>query len=135
VFVDDEAIRTGQTGTLVGDVCRTWYDGVSYAEVGNGSVVSVSKEVNVPKEFVLGQNYPNPFNPMTTIDYSLPEKGYVSLKVYNLVGQEVATLVSKEMPAGSHRINWNAQNLPSGVYFYRITVGSYSNTDKMVLLK
>jgi hypothetical protein len=135
VFVDDEAIRTGQTGTLVGDVCRTWYDGVSYAQVGNGSVASVSKEVNVPKEFVLGQNYPNPFNPMTTIDYSLPEKGYVSLKVYNLVGQEVATLVHKEMPAGSHRISWNAQNLPSGVYFYRITVGSYSNTDKMVLLK
>jgi hypothetical protein len=135
VFVDDEAIQTGQTGPLVGDVCRTWYDGVSYAEVGNGSVVSVSKQVNVPNEFVLGQNYPNPFNPMTTIDYSLPKDGYVSLKVYNLLGQEVAMLVGKEMVAGSHRISWNAQDLPSGVYFYKITVGSYSKTNKMVLLK
>jgi hypothetical protein len=98
-------------------------------------VVSVSIQVNVPKEFVLGQNYPNPFNPMTTIDYSLPKDGYVSLKVYNLLGQEVATLVHKEMPAGSHRINWKAQDLPSGVYFYKITVGSYSKTNKMVLLK
>jgi hypothetical protein len=135
VFVDDEAIQTGTTGTLVGNTCRTWYDGISYAKVGNGSPVSVTEERNVPKEYVLSQNYPNPFNPMTTIDYSLPEDGFVILKVYNLLGQEVATLVRKEMPAGSHSIAWNAQDLPSGIYFYKITVGNHSKTNKMVLLK
>jgi hypothetical protein len=135
VFVDDSAVQVGTTNTLTGNIDRTWYDGVSFTELGNGSVVSVSEERNVPREFVLSQNYPNPFNPMTTIDFSLPEDGFVVLKVYNLLGQEVATLAREEISAGSHRINWNAQDLPSGVYFYNITVGKYSKTNKMVLLK
>jgi hypothetical protein len=135
VFVDDSAVQVGTTNTLTGGIDRTWYDGISYAKVGNGPLVGVSEERNVPQEFSLGQNYPNPFNPMTTIEYSLPVNGYVILKVYNLLGQEVATLVSKEMAAGSHRVNWNAQDLPSGVYLYKIMVGNYSKTNKMVLLR
>ena len=134
VFVDDGAIQTGTAGTVVGNTCRTWYDGISYASVSNG-VVSVSEHEELPTRFSLNQNYPNPFNPTTTITYTLPKNAYVELKVYNLLGQEVATLVNKEMIAGTHSVAWDAQNVPSGVYFYKITVGGYSKTRRMLLLK
>ena len=78
---------------------------------------------------------PNPFNPVTSIDFNLPERGHVSLDVYSLNGQKVATLVNKEMNAGSHRVQFNGENLSSGVYIYRIRSGSHSDTGKMTLMK
>ena len=88
-----------------------------------------------PKRFTLSQNYPNPFNPTTTISYELPKESFVSLKVFDLLGREVTTLVSEEMSAGSYSRQWNATNIPSGIYFYRLQAGSFCETKKLVLLK
>jgi probable HAF family extracellular repeat protein len=89
----------------------------------------------IPKEYKLEQNYPNPFNPSTTIKYSLPKESFVNLKIYNLIGEEVATLVNEEKTIGNYVIEFDATALPSGVYFYRIQAGSFVETKKMILLK
>jgi hypothetical protein len=88
-----------------------------------------------PKTFKLNQNYPNPFNPTTTISYSVPEQSFVSLKVYNVLGKEVASLVSNQVEAGIHKVNFNASNLSSGIYFYTIKAGKFTATKKLMLLK
>ena len=88
-----------------------------------------------PESFLLSQNYPNPFNPNTEIKYSIPENGMVTLKVYNLLGQELVTLVNMEQKSGNYTVNFNASNLASGVYMYRIQAGSFALTKKMLLLK
>ncbi len=85
--------------------------------------------------FALDQNYPNPFNPATNISFSLPSKSFVSLKVFDLLGRKVATLVSEEMPAGSYSRTWNATNMSSGIYFYRLNADSFTETKKLVLLR
>jgi len=86
-------------------------------------------------DFGLKQNYPNPFNPTTTITYSLPKSTFVTLKVYDIIGEEIAELVNEKKDSGTYDVTWNAQNIPSGVYFYKITAGEYSKTIKMILLK
>ena len=78
----------------------------------------------LPDHFALHQNYPNPFNPMTTIPFDLPTDGFVSLQVFNILGQRVATVVNQPLHAGFHRVIWNGSSLSSGIYFYRITVQS-----------
>jgi Secretion system C-terminal sorting domain len=92
-------------------------------------------ELNIINEFSLSQNYPNPFNPVTNIKYSLPQNEFVTLKVFNTLGEEVATLVKKQLPAGNYTVKFGAGNLPSGVYIYKLTAGVYSNTKKLLLLK
>jgi hypothetical protein len=89
----------------------------------------------VPSEFSLEQNYPNPFNPLTTIRFSVPEAGHVTLKVFNLLGQEVAALVDHEMVAGNFETEFDASGFSSGTYVYRLTTDGYSQVRKMVLLK
>jgi hypothetical protein len=89
----------------------------------------------IPNEFSLGQNYPNPFNPLTTIEFDLPQSGYVTLKVYNLLGKEVASLVSGELTAGIYRVNWNANDAASGIYYYRLQSGKFVGAKRLVLLK
>ncbi|HEX2866970.1 MAG TPA: T9SS type A sorting domain-containing protein, partial [Ignavibacteriales bacterium] len=90
----------------------------------------------VPSEFTLTQNYPNPFNPSTTIRFTVPQMSNVTLKVYNIVGQEVATLVNNQtMSAGKYQVDWNASRLASGVYLYSLEAGSVHITKKMMLLK
>ncbi len=88
-----------------------------------------------PKEYSLSQNYPNPFNPSTIINYQLPISSKVILRVYDLLGRKVATLVNKEQNAGNYNVKFNAGNLASGVYFYRLSVGGFSQVKKLVLLK
>jgi hypothetical protein len=100
-----------------------------------GSTAVEQEPTGVPETYVLNQNFPNPFNPSTTIRFSIPNTGKVTLKVYNLLGMEVATLVDGELSAGTHRVTFEASNLPSGVYFYRIDAGSFSDVRKMALLK
>jgi hypothetical protein len=99
----------------------------------------------IPREYKLYQNYPNPFNPLTTIEYSIPEQSYITLKVFDILGREVATLVNEEKKAGIYEVEFsakggsasggNANNLPSGIYFYQIKTGSFIQTRKMLLLK
>ncbi len=90
---------------------------------------------SVPTKFNLSQNYPNPFNPTTVINYSIPQSGFVTLRVFNLLGQEVATLVNQEQKPGSYNVDFNAANLASGIYMYTIQSGNFTLTKKMVLLK
>jgi hypothetical protein len=87
------------------------------------------------KDYILFQNYPNPFNPKTNIKYSIVDKGFVSLKVYDVLGNEVSTLVNEEKLTGKHEVDFNANGLTSGVYYYKIQAGNYFETKKMVLIK
>jgi hypothetical protein len=83
----------------------------------------------------LDQNYPNPINSSTIISFSLPSKGFISLKVFDILGREVATIVSEEMSAGSYSRQWNAATITSGVYFYRLQAGPFTKTKKLILLR
>jgi hypothetical protein len=89
----------------------------------------------LPEKFELYQNYPNPFNPITKIKFSLPEDSYVEIKVYDVLGREIVTLLSENRKAGYHEITFDASNLPSGVYFYRIKAGKFADVKKMILMK
>ncbi|MBK7255943.1 MAG: SBBP repeat-containing protein [Ignavibacteria bacterium] len=90
---------------------------------------------NLPEKFLLEQNYPNPFNPNTNIRYTIEEAGYTSLTVYNSVGIELSTLISENLQAGSYSAEFNAENYPSGVYYYKLTSGDFTQVKKMILLK
>ena len=109
---------------------------IYYSFISDSTDVPVSIEDRVtPKEFTLSQNYPNPFNPSTAVSFNLPVSGFVTLKVYDLLGNEAATLVNEQKPAGKYEIEFNAAGLGSGVYFYTLRSGSFSETKKMVLMK
>ncbi len=103
----------------------------------NNASTGVDEKDNgeIPTAFALEQNYPNPFNPTTAISYQLPVIGFVTLKVYDLLGREVATLVNETKAPGNYEVNFNASNLPSGVYFYRLKAEEFVETKKMILLK
>ena len=108
-------------------------------QIDNKGSYKYSKTVEistaVPERFVLEQNYPNPFNPATTIKYDLPSKSFVSLKIYDVLGTEVASLVNEEEGEGEHSVSFNANELSSGVYFYRLAAGNFNETKKMLLTK
>ena len=108
---------------------------IDYIRVYIDDPNSVGEELDNIDRFDLFQNYPNPFNPSTKIKFSIPEKSYVTLKIYNSIGTEIETLLDEDKPAGSYDINWNATNLPSGIYFYKIQAGDFTKTNKMVLIK
>lgn len=93
------------------------------------------EEGTLPEKFALGQNYPNPFNPSTKIEFSLPGNGFVNLAIYDILGREVTTLVNEFKNAGSYLISFNASELPSGIYFYKINCGEYSMVKKMIVIK
>lgn len=95
----------------------------------------VEEPVEQPSQLVLHQNYPNPFNPTTHIVYTLPNANYVTLRVYNVLGQLISTLVNKRQSAGEHTINFDAPDLPSGMYLYRLKTGTHTETQKMMLIK
>ena len=115
---------------------------------GNPTEVESETDIALPTEFSLSQNYPNPFNPSTKIKYTIPnvtlgsssraesrEEGFVTLRVYDVLGNEVTTLVNEEKPAGSYEVEFNASNLSSGIYFYKLSAGSFTETKKMTVLK
>ncbi|NOS85301.1 MAG: T9SS type A sorting domain-containing protein, partial [Ignavibacteria bacterium] len=89
----------------------------------------------IPDEYSLSQNYPNPFNPVTNINFQLPRSGSVKLTVFDMLGKEVETLVNENLNAGTYNADWNASNHSSGVYFYKIQAGDFSEIKKMVLVK
>jgi len=109
-----------------------WTDSISihvYDPLG------INSDNGMPAEFALHQNYPNPFNPTTTIEFSIPQAEFVTVKVYNMVGHEIVTLINDELSTGYHSIQWDGSHHPSGVYFVKIESGSFVQTKKMVLLK
>ena len=109
----------------------------------NGGVTSTEPELDIPIDFLLSQNYPNPFNPTTIISFQLPVSGNVTLKVYDVLGNEVATLVNEYRSAGSYQIEFSStgglessiKHPASGVYFYQLHAGDFVETKKMILLK
>jgi hypothetical protein len=108
--------------------------GDAFIEIGGPAGVElISNEI--PVDFSLNQNYPNPFNPSTTISFSIPEGSFVSLKIFNSLGEEVETLVAKELSAGNYKYEWNAKSLTSGIYFYKLQTENFVETKKMILLK
>ncbi len=109
-----------------------WKDSIRFTP----SPVGVEDEFNpFPTEFLLSQNYPNPFNPITIIKYAVPKWSRTTLKIFDILGNDIVTLVNEEKPVGTYELNWNADNLPSGVYFYRLQAGDFVQTRKMILLK
>jgi hypothetical protein len=95
----------------------------------------VKEEKVVPTEYTLEQNYPNPFNPTTQIKFTVPYSVNVSLKVYNMIGQEVATLVNEVKDAGKYTVTFSSNNLPTGTYYYKLNAGDFSEVKKMMLMK
>jgi hypothetical protein len=98
-------------------------------------ITSIDDKHNLPSEYSLSQNYPNPFNPVTSINYSLPVLSNVKLSVYDLLGRTIKELVNDVQPAGNYTINFNGNNLSSGIYFYTLKAGNFYQVRKMLLLK
>ena len=112
------------------------YKTVETSYIDAGGLVDVKGDKFAePEEYKLYQNYPNPFNPTTTIQFTLPQSDNVILKVYNILGQEVATLINKNMKAGIHKVSFNASSLSSGIYIYKLQAGSFTSAGKMIVLK
>ena len=128
-----------------GDTIRTSYDGKSALDFPARSittlsfsgalVTSVGTKPIIPVEFSLSQNFPNPFNPSTAIDYSLAKESFVQLKIFDVLGREIKTLIDEKESLGKHTVHFDASDLNSGIYFYRIIAGGFSQSQKMVLVK
>jgi hypothetical protein len=129
LLVDGKSISMSGDGAMTG------------AASGNNAtprirlMLSPAQLSGTPKEYELDQNYPNPFNPATEVRYDLPVQGRVQLTVYDLLGHEVATLVDGVEPAGRHTARWDASGVPSGIYFYRLSAGSFAGSKKMALIR
>lgn len=134
VFNLDNLIPLGGVYWYMRQVANLWAD--PSLKLKYDTTVDVEKIANeIPNSFILYQNYPNPFNPKTSIQYAMSSRQFVTLKVYDILGNEVAVLVNEEKPAGSYELEFNAEGLPSGVYFYHIRAGGFVETKKMLLLK
>jgi hypothetical protein len=110
---------------------NVYYGHISYPLTG----VEDQGREQIPANFSLSQNYPNPFNPSTTIEFALPHSSFVSLNVFTVLGEKVATLVADRLNAGTHAVHWNATGLPSGVYFYRLEAAVFTQTKRLILLR
>lgn len=113
-------------------------DTLVYASINGidyGTLVDVKTSGKSILTYQLNQNYPNPFNPSTVISYQLPTAGFVTLNIYDVLGREVRTLVNQREHAGNYSVTFDAHHLPSGVYFYRLQAGTYTQTKKLLLLK
>jgi hypothetical protein len=121
--------HAGSDGFALGDL--NWFP----SQKAQWLLTDVKVVDQVPQAFSLSQNYPNPFNPSTTIEFSLPKQSKVTLKVYNMLGQEVATLVSATLSAGRYSSQFDASKLASGAYVYRLTADNFMKTSKMMLIK
>jgi len=120
------AVGLGSDSSSYGAILKTTNGGVTFVETENDIVVT---------EFKLYQNYPNPFNPATSINYSIPSESLVNIKIYNSIGEEIIELVNEVQSVGFYKVNFEASNLPSGIYFYRLKSSSFAETKKMALLR
>ena len=131
LVIDDSYLFGGQP------ISQDFYlsDHLGILTTFSNPTIVVEEEAELPKDFSLSQNYPNPFNPSTTIKYNISEIGEVSLNVYNILGNEIATLVDEEQQPGTYQINFNGINLTNGVYLYQLSQGDNSSIKKMLLVK
>ena len=123
-------VSSGSNNVFVGTK-----EGKVYVKMAEGSVTAVNDINDIPTHFELNQNYPNPFNPATTIRFAVPEAGSYSLRVYDILGQEVATLIDGQLNVGIHKVNFDASRLASGMYIYKLTGNNVNLTKKMILMK
>jgi hypothetical protein len=121
------SLASGQTFIFAGGI------GALYVINPNTGIHNISS--NIPEEFLLFQNYPNPFNPSTIIRFQIKDSRLVNLKVYDILGKEIETLVNEKLQPGTYEVTFNASHYPSGVYFYRLQVGDYNESKKMLLIK
>ncbi|MEC7731441.1 MAG: T9SS type A sorting domain-containing protein [Candidatus Neomarinimicrobiota bacterium] len=135
---DNVAIGTGMPSLIIAgvtddDSSTVLIDEIWYNETPPTS--GISDNDPIASNYKLGQNYPNPFNPITNISYTVPQPGAVKLAVFNVLGEKVSTLVNNVVTPGTHTATWDAGNMPSGVYFYRLDAGSFTQTRKLLLIK
>jgi Secretion system C-terminal sorting domain len=143
-------VNTNSSSGVISPSCAIYREGsekfsaYSYAGYGPSkvfynmqSLITGITQINssIPAKFNLSQNYPNPFNPVTNIEFSLPNSSAVKLVVFDILGKEIGTLINEQLKAGVYKADWNAANHPSGVYFYRLTAGGFTETKKMLLVK
>jgi len=133
VAIQENTSSLSRIGTVTVNT-NTWNSPLTITIFQAGATSGI-QEGDLPKNFALQQNYPNPFNPSTTISYALPHRSHVTLTVFNTLGQKEAELVNGDIDAGYHEIQFNASNLASGVYFYRMQAGSYVETKKLLLVR
>src|SRR4030095_5981602 len=122
------AARTVQLGPSSLDTINFYLDSLNVIGLHNISS-------NIPDGFLLNQNYPNPFNPVTTISFSLPVSSFAGLKIYDVLGRQVESLVNQQLNAGEYKYVFDASELPSGIYFYTLKTNEFTQTRKMVLVK
>ncbi len=129
---NDKNVSTSNFG--MGFVFKGIFDDLKIYSLSNVTGVD-DEDGSTPVEFKLNQNYPNPFNPSTIIKYAIGSRQYATLKVYDVLGNEIATLVNEEKPAGTYEVKFDASNLSSGIYYYQLKAGSFIQTKKMLLVK
>jgi hypothetical protein len=130
----DDANSTYVLRDAFGSINPAFYDAWDY-DCGCPVASGVNPEPGLASVYALDQNYPNPFNPSTKIEYTIPKQSFVTLKIYNVVGQEVATLVNEMQTASRYSVRFDAKNVASGVYFYKLVAGDFVSAKKMVILK
>jgi hypothetical protein len=142
VELENEPIRIREGDSFDELIGILWYSFGNYKLLPRkdddfvGHTTDVNSETEIPNDYKLSQNYPNPFNPSTKIQYALPVSGTVTLKVYNILGQEVMTLINNQLQTiGLHEVTFNASSLPSGIYLYRLQAADFIDAKKMILLK
>lgn len=136
IWVTREALAIANVSSQDGETDPNFTDASGFSIITPSTgIEDLTNEGNLAGSFQLEQNYPNPFNPTTSIRFSLPGSEFVELSIYNQLGQKVETLINKQMAAGSYSLNWNAEGLPSGVYFYRLQAGYQQQMKKAILMK
>ena len=133
-YFTKEGLFTVDTYTNQNDTGVVEVSGATFISSSTAATLVLKNEI-APASFSLSQNFPDPFNPSTQIDFSLPQQSNVQLKVYNTLGQLVTTLVNGNLSAGSHSVTFDARNLASGLYIYRLSAGNFTSVKKMLLLK
>ena len=138
-FIVTTGVAVSEVNGVTGSLVRTIVTGYNFTciSVFDPNMITESNESNIeiPSEYKLFNNYPNPFNPTTNIKYQITNNKFVTLKIYDVLGKEVKTLVNENKPAGVYEVTWDASSNSSGVYFYKITAGNFTETKRMLLIK